>query len=109
MSELDEAQELIYSYLARSLRELASGTAPDHATLTTVAYYYRLRGIASYLRSGDEGAFVSDLYHAGQARLEYLRGCIADGIDDGNYRTAIKNLAYFDALAVHDLHTATEL
>ena len=109
MSELDEAQELTYSYLARSLRDLASVMTSDHALMTTIAYYYRLRGIAAYLRSMDERAFVSDLYNAAQARSEYLRGCIAGGIDDGNYRTALKNLAYFDALAVHDLSTATQL
>ena len=109
MSELDEAQALIYGYLARSLQKLADGADGDQSLMTTIAYYYRLRGIAAYLRGMDEAAFVGDLYNAGRARLEYLRACVATATDDGNYRTALRNLAYFDALAVHDLATATEL
>jgi len=109
MAELDEAQTLIYAYLDEALQQFNLGSTSDSGHLTTIAYYYRLRGIEAYLRRMDESAFVSDLSKAAQARLHYLRACVAGHVRDGDYTTALKNFAYFDALAAHDWTSATEL
>ncbi len=94
------------------LDDIKSGTGDDDQgkKLTTLALYYRELGVALYLSTGDPASFAGSLAKGVQARLHYLRRHAEGKVPDSlRYNTTLQNRAFFDALAIGDLASASEL
>ncbi|NVJ13519.1 hypothetical protein [Myxococcus sp. AM010] len=112
MTELDfatETLEFLIVTLTEHLPVDAGYPSDEEGHLTNLAYYYRLRGIAAFLSTGDTVPYVADLHRAGQTRLFYLQGCAAGRTGTPRFHRTSRNRAFFDCLAINDLPNAEAL
>lgn len=112
MTELGLATETLELFIHLLLEQLPPGggfPSDEEGALTNLSLYYRLRGIAQYLSTGDTEPYVADLHRSGQARLHYLQGCTHGLTGTERFYRTSRNRAFFDCIAINDFSTAEVL